>query len=89
MTTKIKSVRNKYRQAVDSGRQSGHGRVVLLYFELRENLWGGSQATNQILTGIESSFQQLDDDPAEGAASDVDTATHERESSSPYDDSSP
>lgn len=34
ITTKLKAVRSKFRAAVDSGRKSGHGRVViLLYFE--------------------------------------------------------
>ena len=28
VTTKLKAIRTKYRQAVDSGRKSGHGRVV-------------------------------------------------------------
>ena len=41
VTTKLKAVRLTYRQAVDSGRKSGHGRVVLLYFEWCERIWGG------------------------------------------------
>eukprot|EP00112_Aurelia_sp_Birch-Aquarium-sp1_P001840 Seg12.3 transcript_id=Seg12.3/GoldUCD/mRNA.D3Y31 product="hypothetical protein" protein_id=Seg12.3/GoldUCD/D3Y31 len=31
VATKLKAVRKKYRIAVDSGRASGHGRVILLY----------------------------------------------------------
>lgn len=54
LTSKLKAVRSKYRHAVDSGRRSGHGRVVLLYFELCEKIWGGSPATEQIDSGIES-----------------------------------
>ena len=45
LTTKLKAVRVKYRHAVDSGRKSGHGRVVLLYFDFCEKIWGGSPAT--------------------------------------------
>ena len=41
-------------QAIDSGRKSGHGRVVLLYFELCQSIWGGSPATEQIEGGVES-----------------------------------
>ena len=52
LTTKLKAIRQKYRQAVDSGRRSGHGRVVMLYFELCE-VWGGSPATEQIESGKE------------------------------------
>jgi hypothetical protein len=39
---------------VDSGRRSGHGRVVLLYYELCEKIWGGSPATEEIQNGLES-----------------------------------
>ncbi|KAK2549942.1 hypothetical protein P5673_029547 [Acropora cervicornis] len=54
VTSKLKSVRVKYRQAVDSGRRSGHGRVVLLYFELCEQIWGASPATVMVSSGIET-----------------------------------
>ena len=54
VTSKLKGIRLKYRLAVDSGKRSGHGRVVLLYFELCEKIWGGSPATEQICSGIES-----------------------------------
>ena len=40
VTAKLKAIRVKFRQAVDSGRRSGHGRVVLLYFELCKQVWG-------------------------------------------------
>ncbi|KAK3508422.1 hypothetical protein QTP70_029208, partial [Hemibagrus guttatus] len=33
ITNKLKAIQGKYRQAVDSGRKNGHGRVVLLFFE--------------------------------------------------------
>ena len=54
VTTKLKNIRLKFRQAVDSGRRSGHGRVVLLYFELCEYVWGGSPAITTISAGIET-----------------------------------
>ena len=38
---------------VDSGR-SGHGKVVMIYYELCEQLWAGSPATEQINVGLES-----------------------------------
>lgn len=46
--TKLKAVRKKYRVAVDSGKKSGHGRVILLYFNECEALWGGSPATTNV-----------------------------------------
>ena len=45
LTAKLKAVRSKYWEAVDSGRRSGHGHVVLLYYELCDRIWGGSPAT--------------------------------------------
>ena len=39
---------------MDSVGKSGHGRVVLLYFEWCERIWGGSPATDQIQSGVES-----------------------------------
>lgn len=54
ITTKLKSIRLKYREAIDDGRRSGHGRVVLLFYELCERIWGGSPATEQIHSGLES-----------------------------------
>ncbi len=54
LSTKLKNIRLKYRHAVDSGRRSGHGRVVLLYYELCERIWGGSPATDQIEGGLET-----------------------------------
>ena len=61
LSAKVKAIRGKFREAVDSGRKSGHGRVVLLYYELCEKIWGGSPATEQLETGIESSnFEELD-----------------------------
>ena len=33
---------------------SGHGRVVLLFFELREQIWGGSPASTTISSGIKT-----------------------------------
>ena len=54
VTSKLKGIRGKYRQAVDSGRRSGHGRVVLLYFTLCQEIWGGSPATEKIKSGLES-----------------------------------
>jgi hypothetical protein len=54
LTSKLKAIRLKFRQAVDSGRRSGHGRVVMIYYELCERIWGGSPATEQIDGGIET-----------------------------------
>lgn len=54
LTSNLKTIRQKYRLAVDDGRRSGQGRVVLLYFELCEQIWGGSPASTTISSGIET-----------------------------------
>ncbi|XP_029978185.1 uncharacterized protein LOC115410605 [Sphaeramia orbicularis] len=54
VTSKLKAIRAKYRKAVDTGRRSGHGRVVYIFFDKCEQIWGGSPATNALEAGIES-----------------------------------
>ena len=54
LTTKLKNIRTKYRKAVDAGKKSGYGRVILIFYELCEKIWGGSPATTQIQGGVES-----------------------------------
>ena len=66
LSTKLKAVRKKFREAVHSGRKSGHGRVVLLYYELCQEICCGSPATNMISSGLESSTL-IDDIDVDGA----------------------
>lgn len=54
ITTKLKSIRTKYRHALDSGRRSGHGRAVLIFHELCEQIWGESTTTTALDHGLES-----------------------------------
>lgn len=57
--TKMKAIRGKYRQALDSVYRSGHGTVVLLFFELCKLICGGLRATTAISSSIETN--DLDD----------------------------
>ncbi|XP_078136306.1 uncharacterized protein LOC144536875 [Sander vitreus] len=59
LATKIKAIRIRYRQAINSGRRNGHGRVILLFFELCRSIWGGTLATHAISQDIKT-----DDDMA-------------------------
>ncbi len=90
LTTKLKAVRLKFRQAVDSGRRSGHGRVVMLYYEHCERIWGGSPATEQINAGLESTdigiaqsivsnddLEEEDVNEGEGGRAPIPAAVHE------------
>ena len=42
----------KYTKALDSGRQSGGGRVVATFYDLCSQIWSGSHATESISGGI-------------------------------------
>ncbi|XP_034002567.1 uncharacterized protein LOC117495429 [Trematomus bernacchii] len=54
LAAKLKQIRMKYRLAVGTKRRSGQGRVVLVFFELCEEVWGGSPATRTLSSGIEA-----------------------------------
>ena len=54
MTSKLKAILIKFRDAVDSGCRSGHGRVIMLYYDLCEKIWDGSPAAQKIEGGLES-----------------------------------
>ena len=58
----IKAVRGNYRKAVDTGRQSDGGRVVATFYELCQEIWAGSPATESIASGVESSCYTNNDD---------------------------
>ena len=62
LETRIKAVRGNYRKAVDTGRQSGGGRVVATFYELCQEIWAGSPATESIASGVESSCYTKNDD---------------------------
>ena len=58
---------------VDSGRRSGHGRVVMIFYELCKEIWGGLPATEQIGTGLESTNLETETEPlVEPAVADED-----------------
>ena len=52
--TKIKRIKTSFRKAVDSGRRSGGGRVVLHLYDECYEIWAGSPAVDSIKTGIET-----------------------------------
>ena len=50
---KIKNIRQDYRTAVNKGSRSGSGKIVKENFDLLNEIWGGSPATNTIPCGID------------------------------------
>ena len=51
VAAKIKKVRASYKEAVDKGRRSGGGRLVLVWYDLCASIWGGSPAVNKLPNG--------------------------------------
>ena len=54
IAAKLKRIRGSHKTAVDSGRRSGGGRVVLTFFDLCERVWSDSPAIESIGNGIDS-----------------------------------
>lgn len=48
---------------MDTGRQSGGGRVDATFFDLCSQIWSGSPATKLMSSGLESEKGIADDDP--------------------------
>ncbi|XP_077433837.1 uncharacterized protein LOC144058978 [Vanacampus margaritifer] len=61
ITAKVKNIRVKYKQAVQTGRRHGHGSAVLLFFELCEDIWGRSPGTCLIDAGVDTGDIQEED----------------------------
>ena len=51
--SKIKQIQEKYRKALDAGRQSRGGRIVATFYDLCSEIWSGSPATESIQAGLE------------------------------------
>lgn len=79
VASKLKAIRIRFRQAVDSGRRSGHGRVVMIYYELCESIWGGSPATEQIDGGLETVELVTTDDSGRNVSCDTSSDTESNE----------
>lgn len=66
MAAKIKRIRGNYKKAVDAGRRSGGGRIVLTFYDLCDRIWGGSPAVQSIDGAIDSSEVLVDPSDKQG-----------------------
>ena len=57
VTAKLKTIRTGYRKACENGRKSGGGRMVLTFYGLCGNLWGGSPAVTNLSNAIDRPLQ--------------------------------
>ena len=48
IATKLKAIRKNYKKAVDTGRRSGGGRIVMTFYDICSDIWAGSPATKSI-----------------------------------------
>ena len=53
-------MRVSYRKALDSGKQSGVGRVVATFFDLYNQIWSGLPATESMSSGLDSAVDSTD-----------------------------
>lgn len=49
---KLKEIRQKFSEAVTSGRRSGSGKIILEFYDQLVQIWGGSPATEPLSSGI-------------------------------------
>ena len=57
VAAKLKKIRQDYKKAADTKRKSGGGRVVFVFYDVCETIWGGSPAVTSLQEGIDSSSQ--------------------------------
>ena len=55
VNSKTKNIRANYKKAIDAGRRSGGGRVIMTFFEICNEIWAGSPATSSIVGGVDTS----------------------------------
>ena len=65
---RLKRIKLNFRKAIDSGRRSGGGRVVLALYDECNDVWGGSPAVESIDHGIESSITTDETDGGESSS---------------------
>lgn len=75
IVAKFKRIKLGYRKAVDSGRRSGGGRVVTLFFDDCSELWSGCPAVEAMGNGIETSEEISESEETASLPSILDDST--------------
>ena len=55
VSAKLKSFRTNFKKALDTGKRSGGGRIIITFYELCERIWGGCPVVNSISHEIDTS----------------------------------
>ena len=58
--SKIKKIRSDYKEAVDLGKGSGVGRIIMTFYDLSQDIWAGFPATTNLSSGFDSSMVSQD-----------------------------
>ena len=62
MQEKIKELRQRFSQAITTGTRSGSGKMVMQFYDLMVQIWGGSPATEPLAFGVQSSSSNQESD---------------------------
>ena len=54
IASKLKTIRQNYKKAIDLGRRSGGGRVVMTFYEQCNGIWSGSPSTTSLGGGFDT-----------------------------------
>ena len=79
---KLKRIKLSFRKAVDSGRRSGGGRVVMALYDECYEVWAGSPAVESLETGIETSTLDTEEDSVVSEEKDTEVQDSVQSSSS-------
>ena len=60
ITSKILKIRSDYKKAVDLGKRSDRGRIMMTFYDLCWDIWAGSPATTSLSSGFDSSMASED-----------------------------
>ena len=61
ISAKLKIIRTDFRKAIDKGKRSGGRRVVFTFFDLCQQLWGGSPAVTAKENSIDCQGAHLEE----------------------------
>ena len=87
VTPKVKRLKANFRKAIDSGRRSGGGRVVLALYDECLEVWSGSPAVESISLGVKSSNLLEEADSKNADSLPLDSCTEDSLSSTNNDTS--
>ena len=56
ITSKIKKIHSDYKKAVELGKRSGGGRIIMPFYDLCQDIWAGSLTNTSLPSEFDSSM---------------------------------